>query len=97
MATNSTLVRLNKEAYNVLHQLAATEELSMQEILSRALETYRREQFFERSRAALARLQADPAAWQSYQQESAELEGAVGDGLEDDEIPEAAHQVEVVR
>jgi hypothetical protein len=92
MTGNSTLVRLNKDAYSLLHGLSAAEGLSMQEILSRALERYRRERFFEESRAAIARLQANSAAWEDYQQEIALLDGASGDGLQENEYPEFANE-----
>ena len=33
----------------------------------------------------VAQMKADPAAWAAYQAEAAELDGTVGDGLENDE------------
>lgn len=79
---SSTLVRLNRNMYEVLQQLAHEEETSMQDVLSRAIESYRRERFFERAREAFATLQADPEAWAQYQAEQVELEGTLMDGID---------------
>jgi predicted DNA-binding protein len=92
MATNSTLVRVNKDVLATLHQLSEQQGLPMQEIVGRAVEHYRRELFFAQAQEALARLQADDGAWRAYQQEIADLDAVAGDGLVNDEYPEyAAH------
>jgi hypothetical protein len=41
--------------------------------------------FWEELRVGVAQMKADPAAWAAYQAEAAELDGTVGDGLENDE------------
>ena len=50
-------------------------------MLERAVENYRREQFYAEFNAAFERLRADPVAWELA--ERAELEGTLADGLND--------------
>ena len=90
MATNSALVRVNKDVVAVLRELSEQQGLPMQEIVGRAVGHYRRELFFAQAQEALARLQADDGAWRAYQQEIADLDAVAGDGLANDEYPEYA-------
>ncbi len=52
-------------------------------MLERAVENYRRAQFFEELDAAYARLQADPAAWEEELAERAEWDATLADGLDE--------------
>ena len=55
----------------------------MQDVLSRAVEAYRRQRLIEETNAAYAALRADPSAWHEFQQEIAGLDGALMDGMAD--------------
>jgi hypothetical protein len=55
----------------------------LERILERAVESYRREQFYAEFDAAYARLQADPVAWEEELAERALWEVTLADGLDD--------------
>ena len=55
----------------------------MQRVLERAVENYRREQFYAEFNAAFERLRADPVAWEEELAERALLENTLADGLDD--------------
>ena len=79
----STTVRVSAETHELLRKLAAATGEPLQRVLERAVENYRREQFFAEVDAAYEQLQADPVAWKDYLAEQAELEGTLADGLDD--------------
>jgi predicted transcriptional regulator len=79
----STTIRVSKQTHDLLRRLAAATGEPLQRVLERAVENYRREQFFAELDAAYARLQADPAAWEEELTERRELEGTLADGLDD--------------
>jgi len=58
----STTVRVSEHTHELLHKLAAATGEPLQKVLERAVENYRRAQFFEELDAAYARLQADPSS-----------------------------------
>jgi hypothetical protein len=55
----------------------------MQRVLERAVENYRREQFYAGFNAAFERLRADPVAWEEELAERALLENTLADALDD--------------
>lgn len=65
-----------------LHDLAIAIGEPEGVIVEKAIERYRRETLLEATNAAYAALRADPAAWEGYQDELAEWDGVVADGLE---------------
>jgi predicted transcriptional regulator len=79
----STTVRVSEHTHEVLHKLAAATGEPLQKVLERAVENYRRAQFFEELDAAYARLQADPVAWEEELAERAEWDATLADGLDD--------------
>lgn len=83
MATATTMLRVNADTRAILQDLARKKSVSMQEIVRRAVETYRREQLMAAAAAGYAALRANPSAWQEYQEEMASLDGALADGLDD--------------
>jgi hypothetical protein len=54
----------------------------MQEVLSHAVEAYRRDHLLREVNAAYALLRADPDAWREERAERAIWEGTLADGLE---------------
>ena len=82
----SGAIRINEFSHRTLRQLAETTGESMQTVLSKAIEEYRRKQFFEELNASFAALKNDPAAWQEELSERTELSGTLGDGLDADEV-----------
>jgi predicted transcriptional regulator len=79
----STTVRVSAETHELLRKLAAATGEPLQRVLERAVESYRREQFYAEFNAAFERLRSDPAAWEDYLAEQAEMEGTLADGLDD--------------
>ena len=79
----STKVRVSAETHDVLRKLAAATGEPLGRVLERAVESYRREQFYAEFDAAYARLQADPVAWEEELAERAVWEVTLADGLDD--------------
>jgi hypothetical protein len=77
-------VRVSAATHAKLVELAAAQNVSMTEILDRAVEAYRRQWFFETANEAYARLRNDPAAWADWQSELAAWDATLMDGLEDE-------------
>jgi len=71
------------ETHDVLRKLAAATGEPLERILERAVESYRREQFYAEFDAAYARFQADPVAWEEELAERALWEVTLADGLDD--------------
>jgi hypothetical protein len=69
MAT--TMMRVRGDLHALLQQLSEEEGVNMQEVLSRALDEYRRARFFERQDEAFRALRADPDAWRQEEEERA--------------------------
>jgi predicted DNA-binding protein len=80
----STTVRISAEAKEALRGLSAQTGRKMQEILSEAVEFYRRQHFLEEANAAFATLRADPEAWASEKEERTAWDATLSDGLQDD-------------
>jgi hypothetical protein len=80
MAT--AMMRVREDNRALLQQLADDEGVNMQEVLSRALEDYRRTRLFERANAAYAALQADPDAWEREQEERKAWDVTLMDDIE---------------
>jgi predicted kinase len=80
----TTLVRVREDVRATLQQLAQEESVSMQEILARAVEEYRRARIFERAHEAYAALRADPEAWKQELEERRAWEATLMDGIDDE-------------
>jgi hypothetical protein len=76
-------VRIDDRVTTTLRELARNERRPIEEIVRDALELYQKEQFWQAVEQSLARLRADPVAWQDYEDEIRLLEGGSMDGLED--------------
>jgi predicted transcriptional regulator len=79
----STTVRVSEHTHELLRKLAAASGEPLQRVLERAVENYRREQFYAEFNAAFERLRADPVAWKDYLAEQAEMDGTLADELDD--------------
>ena len=80
----STTVRVSVAMRDVLRELAGQTGESMQSVLERAIEEYRRRLFFEQVNAAYQRLRDDPEAWREEVEEQAIFEGTLADGLDEE-------------
>ncbi len=78
----SATVRISERARDHLRVLAAEEGETMQAVLEKAVEHYRRQRFFDQLDAAYAALRADPEAWREELEERQLWEATLEDGLD---------------
>jgi hypothetical protein len=79
-------VRISERTRETLRDLARAADESVQAVLEKAVEEYRRRRFIEDLNASYAELKNDPVAWKAEQEERALLDGTLADGLPEDEI-----------
>jgi predicted transcriptional regulator len=79
----STTVRVSMHTHELLRKLAEASGEPLHKVLERAVENYRREQFYAEFNAAFERLRADPVAWEEELAERALWERTLADGLDD--------------
>jgi len=77
----TTTVRISRRAHDLVQELAATEGASLQEILTRALEAYRRQRFLEAVNEGYRALREEPGAWQAVREERSAWDATLPDGL----------------
>lgn len=75
-----TTVRITEETREQLRLLARESHESIQQILAKAVETYRRQRILEVTNAAYAAWKADPDQWAKERDERALWETALADG-----------------
>lgn len=78
---SDTTVRISAPVHTLLKQLAEAEHSTLQSVLARAVESYRRRRFLEQVNAGYAALQADAAAGQTLAAETALWDATLADGL----------------
>lgn len=82
----STTVRIGNDVKNALKELATQDGDSMQGVLEKAIEYYRRQRFLEEVNSAYATLQKDPASRKSLGKELGEWDHTLLDGLDAEAI-----------
>ena len=87
-----TTVRITEATRQTLRELAAADRASMQAVLERAVEDYRRRRFLENVNAGYAALRSDATAWSEHERERDALD-RIGDGLERDGWEEAPPRI----
>jgi predicted transcriptional regulator len=75
----SATVRISKGTRDTLRDLAAKSGESMQTIIDRAIEEYRRQSFIEQANKAYLALRENPEAWESELKERREWEATLAD------------------
>ena len=95
--SSAPVVKLKPGTHAKLQAIARIEHRPMGEIVTDLVERYEEEQFWGRIRDQLARLKADPVAWQDYLDEIAVLEGGSMDGLEHEEPYFSPEEEEAIR
>ena len=75
-------VRISPHAHELLRQLAEEEDASMQAVLDKAIERYRRESFLRAANSDFQALKSDPKAWKQELHERQLREQTLGDGLD---------------
>jgi hypothetical protein len=77
----SSTVRISEAKLQLLRELSAQTGESMQSILERALENYRRELLLEEANRAYEAMRNDPEAWREELEERELWERTLADGL----------------
>ena len=77
----STTIRIREHTRQVLRDLAAQENISMQAVLDEAIEAYRRQRFLQAVNRAYGALKQDPQSWQQLEHERQEWDIMAGDDL----------------
>jgi hypothetical protein len=81
VANRTSIVRISPGALDLLRRLAEEEQQSMQAVLDKALERYRRETFLRAANADFAALKNDPKAWKKELRERELWDQTLADGL----------------
>lgn len=79
---STATVRVTSETRAVIQALARESNQSMQSLIARAIEQYRRHLMLQRANDAYAALRARPEAWAEEQAERRMWESALGDHVE---------------
>lgn len=77
----ATTVRVDEKLHRILREISEREQRSIGDVMTEAIEQYRRAKFWEQVRLDYERLRADPEAWSEYQKEIAAWDALSDDGL----------------
>ncbi|KUK11531.1 MAG: Uncharacterized protein XD50_0314 [Clostridia bacterium 41_269] len=80
----SANVRISQRSWKILKEIAGSTNETMQNVLDRAVEMYRRQWILEKTNEAYAALKKDKEKWQEEVDERKEWNATLGDGLGDD-------------
>lgn len=80
---SSTTIRIRRPIHDTLKALSDDCGESMQVVLEKAIENYRRQQFLEAVNASYATLRENEAEWLDFQAEITEWDATLADGLGD--------------
>jgi hypothetical protein len=75
-------IRISRHSHEVLSEMAAQDNASMQAVLDKAIEHYRRERFLHAANADYAALKSNKKAWERELEERELWERTLADGLE---------------
>ena len=78
------MTRISAAVSQKIEALAQDHNVSKSRIIEEAVKAYEKELFFKKIDADYARLQQDPKAWKEYQDELAEWDVTLKDGLDDE-------------
>lgn len=82
---NNTTVRISDTSRNILRELAAQENASMQAVLEKAIEAYRRQYFLLEVNRAYAVIRKDQHTWSEVREDRTQWDTTLGDGLNQNE------------
>jgi DNA-binding transcriptional regulator GbsR (MarR family) len=83
---DTTSVRITRTAHEKLQRLAEARGQSLTEALDRIIEAQRRQHLFDQADQRYADLHEDEEAWDEVKRERDELDGALADGLEEQDV-----------
>ena len=76
----ASTVRISEPSHQALRDLAEREQVSLQTVLERAIENYRRSRFLDALNARYEALRSDPQKWTAELNERNEWSGTAIDG-----------------
>jgi predicted CopG family antitoxin len=79
------MVRISEQTHEHLREIARAEQESMQSVLEKAVEVYRRRRFLEDVNAAYGALRENPEAWKEVEEERSAWDATLEDGLPEGE------------
>lgn len=79
----TTTIRVTRRTRDILQRLAEEYGSSMQAVLDEAVELLQGQRLLEATNQAYAALRANPVAWKELQEERAEWDVTLADGLQD--------------
>ena len=77
-------VRVSESTHEVLRSLSSQEGKSMQDIIDKAIEDYRRKAFLKGLSNDYRLLRENPEAWQEHEEETVLWDNTLMDGLENE-------------
>ena len=77
-------ITISKEAHQVITTIADTEGISVEGVIDKAVENYRRESLLRQTNKAFAVLRNDPSGWEDEQRERNDWNITLNDGLDDE-------------
>ena len=80
----STTIRINKSTLETLKEIAGRVGEPLQIVLSKAIESYRRQRFLEETNSAYAKLRKSSSAWKEELDERKAWDSTLADDLEDE-------------
>ncbi len=81
----STTLRVPEETHRLLKAMAQESGEPMTKVLAKALETYRRQRFWDQVNAGYAAIWANPKSAAALKEERAAWEATLSDGLGEDD------------
>ncbi len=82
-ASNSAIVRINREDKKILEQLSKETGKSIPKVIHSLVEDFYKRHFFSGLKSDFAKLKERKADWQETLSENKIFEGAIADGLDD--------------
>lgn len=80
----TTTIRVSKHIHEQLRALAQQTGTTMQEVISKAIEQYQEQLFWQRAHEGYARLRQDPDTWREELDERRLWDNTLMDGLEEE-------------
>jgi predicted CopG family antitoxin len=88
MSDTTTTIRIKRQTYNSLKDVAKQEHVSLQDVLDKLLEQYKTRKFFAELQQSVTHAKSQPDLWAEELQERQAWEATLSDGLEDGDTNE---------
>jgi len=78
--SETTTVRISKNVYNEVKDLAKLQNQNMQNVLEQAVKEYKKKKFFDNLNNSFAKLKTNPDKWKDEKEERKLWEATLSDG-----------------